>query len=907
MKTKTTLTLLFAVLPAFSGWAQETYRLSNATAEAQITIENNHLSGERLALKGQDIFLETDAGFRVDLMWSHWRAPGKKNNGDNELNLRNQDFSLKHAQNDGQQLQLVFDGPGTITAQIIYTLDEKSNYLRKQIQLADSTYGEHFLQGIAVTDARIIQHPEKVENHGGFGQPVAFTIPSGSMFAGLEYPTATNKLNTGHKTHITAYQYFGKQIGKSPVTTETFVMALFPDKAIKHHFMEYVEQIAVTPARPYTLYNSWYDLRAADYPRPVPDEYVMNEENVFRIIDLIKENMMDKHDIRLDAFVLDDGWDVYESDWQLREEQFPNGMKPIADKLKETDTDLGIWFGPTGGYSARMKRINWMKEHGYEAVNNEYRYNAAYLCLAGKKYSDLFRKRAVDFVEDDDVRYFKWDGIQFSCSAPDHGHPVGVYSRRAVMESVVEKCEAVRENHPDVYLNITSGTWLSPWWTKYASQIWMDGGDYGWADLPSYSRRDAAITYRDFVLYDDFKQKELWFPISHLMTHGIIKGNLQMLGGTDEPLDKFTDNAMLYVARGVSMYELYISPTILNNEEWEAISQSLKWARENFETLSTTHMIGGNPTKGEPYGYVHFNGDEGIVALRNPYVDKNSISVALSRNYGLNPDAASLVVERIYPTSYIEPELYAEGASLSLELGAYETSVYRVYPLNKASRPLITDMVFEEDFSGKNMELAVIASGENPGILNPECIDGAENYQRLTEFLEKASQKRANPYVLTSSVSEMKPGKKSARFEIDLDLSAGSRENTFAVLLHPAKGFETVENPLLSVKVNGKELKGYRNGDPVKEDMKSKTGEKVWFTYPLHESENTIELELTHERSWRGSLELFAMGKQKSGLQRITLPLKQSPEKSVAPPKPWKSGETGQTRKIGTVEVKIGR
>lgn len=752
MKTKRILTLLLLVLLSLPGWAQETYRLSNATAEAQITIENNHLSGERLTLKGQGIFVETDAGFRVDLMWSHWRAPGKKNNGDNELKLRNQDFSLKHVQNNGQQLQLLFDGPGTLTAQIIYTLDANHNYMRKQIQLADSTYGEHFLQGIAVTDARIIQHPEKVENQGGFGQPVAFTMPSGSFFTGLEYPTATNELKTGNKTRITAYQYFGKQIGKALVTSETFVMALFPDKAIKHHFMEYVEQIAVTPARPYTLYNSWYDLRAANYPRPVPGEYVMNEENVFRIIDLIKENMMDKHDIRLDAFVLDDGWDVYESDWQLREKQFPNGMKPIADKLKETDTDLGIWFGPTGGYSARMGRINWMKENGYEAVNNEYRYNAAYLCLAGKNYSDLFRKRTVDFVEDDDVRYFKWDGIQFSCSSPDHGHPVGVYSRRAVMESVAEKCEAVRKNHPDVYLNITSGTWLSPWWTKYASQIWMDGGDYGWADLPSYSRRDAAITYRDFVLYDDFKQKELWFPISHLMTHGIIKGNLQMLGGNEEPLDKFTDNAMLYVARGVSMYELYISPTILNNEEWEAISQSLKWAREHFETLSTTHMIGGNPTKGEPYGYIHFNGDEGIVALRNPYVDENSISVSLSRNFGLNPDAASLVVERIYPTSCIEPELYAEGATLSVDLGAYETAVYKVYPLSKASRPLITDMIFEEDFSGENMELAVIASGENPGILNPEYIDGAKNYQRLTEFLEKASQKKANPYVLTSSV-----------------------------------------------------------------------------------------------------------------------------------------------------------
>lgn len=144
-------------------------------------------------------------------------------------------------------------------------------------------------------------------------------------------------------------------------------------------------------------------------------------------------------------------------------------LKPIADTLKKMGTNLGIWFGPTGGYSFRMKRVSWMKQHGYEVVG-ETRDNAM-LCLAGKNYSQLFEKRVTDMVRNDGMAYFKWDGIQFSCSEPDHGHSTGIYSRRAVLESVIDKCKAVRTVNPDVYLNITSGTWLSPWWVKYANQI----------------------------------------------------------------------------------------------------------------------------------------------------------------------------------------------------------------------------------------------------------------------------------------------------------------------------------------------------------------------------------------------------------------------------------------------------
>jgi len=167
---------------------------------------------------------------------------------------------------------------------------------------------------------------------------------------------------------------------------------------------------------------------------------------------------------------------------------------------------LGIWIGPIGGYFQRDVRVKWMKEHGYETVGGQ-------MCVAGERYKALLKKRVEDFIRNGRVGYFKWDGIQFSCSEPDHGHPPDIYSRRAAMEAVAELSRAARSEEKDMFLNITSGTWLSPWWVKYADTIWMQGQDYGFADVPSISRRDQSTTYRDSVLFDDLRRYDFWFPV----------------------------------------------------------------------------------------------------------------------------------------------------------------------------------------------------------------------------------------------------------------------------------------------------------------------------------------------------------------------------------------------------------
>ena len=915
MKSKLNL-IIFSFLILISMpdniWGSEKkLKLDNNEIDLSIRFENDILQGEKIKLKdGTNNFqINLDGDFIFDIAYTAWRPPKKVNNSANPVHFKKTDFkyvsSEKSKNGQVETLDIFLHGTNNhFDVKLTYTLEHNKNYFRRRLSIRDTVENTHFLRKIHARKGEISQGYEVIKK-GSYGQPAALKYGDRGVFFGLEFPTSTNTIKNGE---INSYQHIGQKITNNWISSENMVFALYPDDKVKHHFYEYLGDIRVDSLEPYTLYNSWYDLRSKIYTDRLsdklkkhgfkPEDVVMNEKNVNDIKESIHKNFTEKHDIKLDAFVLDDGWDIYESPWKLREKAFPHGMKPIANDLAKDNTDLGIWFGPTGGYSYRMKRINWMDKHGYETVGEEVSYNSAMLCLAGDKYSDLFKKRVKDFVKEDNVGFFKWDGIQFVCNEPDHGHPVGIYSREAVLDSLIDMCNTVRKYNPDTYLNITSGTWLSPWWVKYANQIWMGGGDYGWAPTPSLSKRDGAITYRDNVLYSDLVKKDFWFPISNLMTHGIIKGKLQLLGGTKEPLDKFTDNALLYFARGVSMYELYISPNILSEGEWNALSQSIKWAKDRFKTLQETYMIGGNPLKGESYGYAHYSDKKGIIALRNPFITKKKVKINLSEKMGLASNANNLVLERIYPTRLVSSQLYSTGENVEIELNGYETAIYEVYPKEDAQIPLVSGLVFGED---KKDNLEIYKKTDDVKILNPgqvEDIKIRENTIPLSEIDEyefPVEQKGLEENIEINNHQKSK----SIIAESNLDIPDNTVSRKLAVLVQPDSNFAGKPSPEVEIELNGKE---------AETDIQGKDGAWHWYKASLNKGKNEAEIAIkpNNKEFWTGTLSVYVINEIKHDPIKINFNMDRKTEEKPMPPSPWQKGVTKKIHELEKQQIKLG-
>ena len=371
---------------------QEVFILSNNKVTQRVIIANDLL--QRDELMGNEAWLAkyynrehsvyTDGDYALQMMWTDWSAPGKIYNGDLEVSFTKKDykyvhFDFKDVENGGKELELYFtpfDPENTIQLRITYQLLPDKFYSRRKISVEDTTLEKNWLQAIISRKGIIgqtggqangykmreessnayqqVQYDQtdqeettRIIKKGDFGQPCAADFAHGGVFFGIEYPAATNRLTHDEEEtmELSCRELIGQVVRNEWVESDWLVEGLVPDHNVKDWFFNYLPDIRVAPNKPYALYNSWYDLRSPVYPGVQPD-HVMNEKNILHIIDLFKKNMIEPYGIHLDAFMLDDGWDIYESDWQMRSSTFPHGVKPIVEALQPAGHYIGFMVRP---------------------------------------------------------------------------------------------------------------------------------------------------------------------------------------------------------------------------------------------------------------------------------------------------------------------------------------------------------------------------------------------------------------------------------------------------------------------------------------------------------------------------------------------------------------------------------
>ena len=517
-----------------------------------------------------------------------------------------------------------------LSAQLDYVLNKDEHFLRKRLKIKRKGT-PLFLRRVELID--YLLHKDKgLKSFPGPGQPVYASF----MFLGVEYPLSQSRLD-GDWVHI-SYQV-GKHLDEKGIATPWAVIGVGMPDDIPSWFFKYLNSRRPRPLKPYLLYNTWYDLRN------------FNAKQVHRSIELIKSRLCEPYGIKLDAVVLDSTWDDPANLWTLDPKRFPQGLSPLNHWAKDIGAGLGLWLSPRGGYTIRLWRrmLNNLGK-GYE--KNLFGY-----CLPAQKYFSFFQNKIIEFTQKG-VVYYKVDNIGEYCLSPFHHHRKGRYSNEAYLDAMLNIIETARRQNPEVYFNLTRGTWLSPFWLLWADCIWLGGMDYGFTGFGP--AREKLITYRDQMIYERLNKKRYQFPINSIMTHGIIKGRYALSGS--EPAEQFEHNVIMYFARGISMWELYISPDILTQKEWQILSRWIKWAKKNWQILKNTQMILGEPKKGEVYGYFHQGDEEAILVLRNP--GKNPKKVLVNFDELGFKTIKSVRVE--YPSEKtLEPN--PKGAMLSLK------------------------------------------------------------------------------------------------------------------------------------------------------------------------------------------------------------------------------------------------
>jgi len=702
-------------------------------------------------------------------------------------------------------------------------------------------------------------------SHQGFGEPVFLD----DTFWGLEYPGGHDSYANGT---LKLTHFPGRTTDR--FTSKTAVLGVAEPGEVAEGFRGYLAQETTAGERPrlFVNYNTWWTLMPP------------TEKNCVELINLFKQKLFDPCGESFDTFTIDDGWDKKDTLWDLVPERFPNGFAPLVEPLKAMKANLGLWLSPSSGYG-----------HGPNLAKLGYEHNSspAYCCQSGPKYRRDIAARVTALAKQYDLAFYKFDGFCASCEATGHGHLPGNFAREANIDAYIELMTAARQARPGIFLDPTCGMWLSPWWLRYCDSIWGSvSGDYPDAVVPAPIIRDSATTTRDAI----FRQRCREHP-------GYPPNAIEHLGIIVITPEKWEDNAMAVVGRGCRLLTLYINPKLFTkgDRDWAFLASVLKWTRHHGRTMERTALIGGDPFQREWYGYAHFGGVHGIIALRNPFIEPQKVSLKLDESLGWRGVEAALdmpgpayLARIVYPRHEVLSPLVDYGRPLELTLQGYETVVLDVETIASDRMPLLGVRASVTERAGNRIAYAVygrpgqkiaaiavrpVAKASLDG--QPVPIAGAGGPALRLASLQLAFGGDPGACRVEGGRLEMPANEPAAQIggSCTAIVPTGSKA-AMHVLVNPRGGAGAVE---CTAQVNGKAVavRAVRSGG----DQAHTKHAWTWFEFPLPEGKSDVAIAL--KPSKEGGLPRCEVGWwlwAEHPLQKKTLTLEFDKPLPAAPP-----------------------
>jgi len=433
------------------------------------------------------------------------------------------------------------------------------------------------------------------------------------------------------------------------------------------------------PPRSHLHYNNWYSPEGKHLG---VDKFI---PNVYKPIN----DKLKKYGARLDAIVPDHGWQntkSFEYIFQPQVNATHSPLPELAKALMDYDkTHLGIWMALDGTNNSTAHGL----KIGYKpAYAKDFKRKSRW--MAGKSYFDILDpkyqrdlKKALKFlIVDAGVDYIKHDfNHNFTSNYISQRH-----AREACLDVTLELLRYERKLNPKVYQNYTNGSWFSPWWLQHVDSLWMMSGDSGNSrKYPHLAHRDRSTSYRDEYFHQSFNNPECCvrpvIPIANFMTHGIIYSAKKPFTDGKDLLENWSNHVVMYFARGTMVKELYLTPKLIGEAQWEVLGRAADWAVRNQDRLKNTVIIGGNPGKGEIYGFVSWVGGRAILTVRNPNRNAQTLTAPFdSTVYYRGADGKSYRARAIYPFVEQMPWSLTSGKPFKVTVPGDTVIVYEIEP-----------------------------------------------------------------------------------------------------------------------------------------------------------------------------------------------------------------------------------
>lgn len=536
----------------------------------------------------------------------------------------------------GQQLTVHLTSKSTpFTVAIHYTAATGEPWMRKQLTITAKKpiiIEKAEVENLTIADAYSPYNANQLTAQGSsqwrppLGQPL-YTRSSATWW-GMEFPAARNEVKDGNLIcgYLTQISLQNGQSWKS----HTAAVGVGDDPLfIKDAFFSYIDATRARPLRLQTQYNSWFDFGQA-----------VNEKNFITSVEKVHDELCVKRGVPpLRSYVIDDGWQDNAQDWTK------SGVWPINGKFSNDFTDskaavaaakssLGLWLSP-GCLFGAQGAIPKMREGGWQAL-------APWMSMTGEKYMAALELRMLALAASG-VEYFKLDGVfghlntrnfaieGFQGSEAELNDAKHDAAKERYLslgsERLIQIFSKMAKVNPDLYIVISNGAFLSPWWLQHIDAVWMINAD----DAAAGAGRTDQLVYRDAVYYRlaAANVDNTQFPLNSIFNHEPKKTS------TGESKDTFYRYLLMNFSRGTGFAELYLKTATLSEGDWTVLADAMKWLHRLFPTFKNARMIGGDPAKREVYGYTGWTDTLGYVSLHNPSNEIREYIVTFDRTLGL--------------------------------------------------------------------------------------------------------------------------------------------------------------------------------------------------------------------------------------------------------------------------------
>ena len=406
------------------------------------------------------------------------------------------------------------------------------------------------------------------------------------------------------------------------------------------------------------LYNSWY-----------ATTFNVNEEHQLALAKVAKE-------IGVEMFVIDDGWfkgrvndKAGLGDWTVDRNKFPNGLKPMIEKINAMGLDFGIWIEPemvNPNSDLYRAHPDWVF-HFPNRQRTEGR-NQLLLNLAREDVYQYLYQYFRDLLKENNIKFIKWD---MNKSLTNPGFPSApTDEQRAVRIKYVENLyrlnETLRKEFPEVWFeNCSSGG-------GRVDLAMMSRYDFAWVSdntdpIDRIFIQDAfltlfpANTMISWVTHEDWRQQN---PSLEYKFDVCMAGIL----GVGYDLTKWNDGQKKIASEKIAQYKV-IRETVQKGDVYRIVSPY-------DENRSVIQYVDKNKRKAVIFAY-------NLAEYPNNSVSENQQTPVIKLR-GLLPDARYQIDD--FRETFTGKYLMEVGITLPLR-GGFKSKIYKVESVEQNQNP----------------------------------------------------------------------------------------------------------------------------------------------------------------------------------------------------------------------------